>query len=66
MNYIKQIQQENQELRQRTAAMDELLQELVEYCQSSKFQGPENKWVNPEDIVRRVRQGKHAIEVGVQ
>ena len=62
MNYIKALQNENTDLKNRLSATEELLNDLVVYCQSSKFKGgPENHWMNPDDIIRRIRDGQYYI-----
>ena len=62
MNYIKTLQNENTDLKNRLSATEELLNDLVVYCQSSKFKGgPENRWMNPDDIIRRIRDGQYYI-----
>ena len=62
MNYIKTLQNENTKLKNRLSATEELLNDLIIYCQSSKFKGgPENRWMNPDDIIRRIRDGQYYI-----
>ena len=64
MNYIKELQKENTDLKNRLSATEELLNDLVVYCQSSKFKGgPENRWMNPDDIIRRIHEGKININL---
>ena len=52
MNYIKQLQLENQELKNRITESQEVITELYRYLMLSKF--AENNMVNKQDIFNRL------------
>ena len=53
MNYIHQLQNENQELKNRITESAELITELYQYLQSEKFYNSDNM-VNVSDIFNRL------------
>ena len=53
MNYIKQLQLENQELKNRITESQEVITELYQYLQSEKFYNSDNM-VNVSDIFNRL------------
>ena len=62
MNYIKRLQAENKELKEKNEALLEIFQEIRVYLNSPKFQGIENHYVNPDDILKRISDGLHQID----
>ena len=52
MNYIKQLQLENQELKNRIIESQEIITELYHYLMLPKF--AENNYVNKQDIFNRL------------
>ena len=52
MNYIKSLQLENQELKNRITESQEIITELYRYLMLSKF--AENNMVNKQDIFNRL------------
>ena len=56
MNYIKQLQHENAELRQQLAVTERDIKNVPEYLSSTKFQGVENDYVHVStDIKHRIQ-----------
>lgn len=53
MNYIKQLQEDNQELKNRITESAEIITELYQYLQSEKFYNSDNM-VNVQDIFNRL------------
>ena len=52
MNYIKQLQEDNTELKNRTTESQEIITELYHYLMLPKF--AENNMVNKQDIFNRL------------
>jgi len=54
MNYIKQLQQENKELKETIQATSEEATEIMRYLGRSKFAGMENNFVNAQEMHGRI------------
>lgn len=55
MNYIKQLQADNQELKNRLDTVEEQLIELLAYYNSNKFHGVENDYAHVStDVYPRI------------
>ena len=54
MNYIKQLQQENKELKETIQATAEEVQNILFYLGSKKFQGMENNFVNAQEMQTKI------------
>ena len=52
MNYIKKLESENEFLKNKILEISDIENDLRRYLSSSKFHGFENKFVNPDDIIR--------------
>ena len=59
MNYIKQLQQENQELKNTIQEIDQIILDLYRYLSLPKFH--EDNHVNTRDIYLRLDPAKQAI-----
>lgn len=55
MNIIKKLQKENK-------ILTEGIEEIQRYLRSSKFQGAENNFVNPQDILLRLQEIQNDID----
>jgi hypothetical protein len=62
MNYIKKLQAENDSLNSTLTDLKNLENDLRRYLTSDKFAGFENKFVNPDDILRRLDEFRQAIQ----
>ena len=56
MNYIKSLQLENQELKNRIIESQEIITELYRYLMLPKF--AENNYVNKQDIFNRLEPAR--------
>ena len=56
MNYIHQLQNENEALKNENEALREMIHDLKVYLHSPKFQGFENNYVNPNDVLLRLTE----------
>ena len=56
MNYIHQLQNENEALKNENEALREMIHDLKVYLHSPKFQGFENSYVNPNDVLLRLNE----------
>ena len=54
MNYIKQLQQDNAELKERLAAADQNITYILTYLNSSKFQGVDNNYVDASEMFNKL------------
>ena len=59
MNYIQQLQQENQELKNTIQEIDQIILDLYRYLSLSKFH--EDNYVNTSDIFLRLDPARQAI-----
>lgn len=59
MNYIKQLQLENQELKNRITESQEVITELYRYLMLPKF--AENNMVNKQDIFNRLDPARQLL-----
>ena len=56
MNYIKQLQHENAELKQQLAVTEQDIKNVLEYLSCPKFQGIDNDYVHVStDIKHRIQ-----------
>jgi len=62
MNYIKKLQAENDSLNSSLTDLKNLENDLRKYLISDKFAGFENKFVNPDDILRRLDEFRQVIQ----
>lgn len=54
MNHIHALQYQIAALRAERNKTAQQLTELRQYLESAKFQGPDNNWVNPQDVLSRL------------
>jgi hypothetical protein len=58
MNYIKRLQEENEELRRKSFAVEQAALELMNYAKSDKFMGESGvggpTYINKNDVIHRV------------
>jgi len=59
MNYIKSLQLENQELKNRITESQEVITELYRYLMLSKF--AENNMVNKQDVFNRLEPARQLL-----
>ena len=60
MNYIKRLETENEILKKELDALTTGISDLASYLRSEKFQGIDNNWVNPQDVLLRLRETLNA------
>ena len=56
MNYIKRLEMENAEMREQLKQIQDSCTASMGYLASPKFQGPDNNWVNAEEMATRFRE----------
>jgi hypothetical protein len=61
MNYIKQLQNKVESMNTTLKNISEIENELRRYLNSDKFQGFENKFVNPDDVLRYLEPLRNEI-----
>ena len=59
MNYIKSLQLENQELKNRIIESQEIITELYRYLMLPKF--AENNYVNKQDVFNRLEPARQLL-----
>jgi predicted SprT family Zn-dependent metalloprotease len=56
MNYIKQLQSENETLRAQLNKVNQEITDFLVYLNSGKFQGNDRDWVSATEVVNRMRE----------
>ena len=58
MNYLHRLEDEGREKSAEIVGLRSILSDIRGYLELPKFAGgPENHWVNPDDILLRIREG---------
>lgn len=65
MNYIKKLEAEKKELSQTITDVNEALNDLLIYLNSSKFAGFENNYINAQEAFRSVKNIQDIITLNL-
>jgi nicotinic acid phosphoribosyltransferase len=56
MNYIKQLEQDNQTLRGQLNKVNQEITDFLTYLNSGKFKGNDRDWICAAEVVNRMRE----------